>query len=287
MLKHYYKTEWNSHRFTYYTFPLILFLLAILGLVSGCRPTVGLTIAGSTSVQPFAEILAEKYMQLNKVDVVNVQGGGSSAGIKSVETGTADIGMSSRELTPDEQGLTVIPIAIDGIALIVHPSNPIQNLTLQQISDIYSGKIKKWNEVGGPSWQIHLVTREEGSGTRSAFTDMVMKKVQIDPTAIVQDSNGAVRQVVTGDKAAIGYISLGLVNSEVKAIAIDNVLPSKETILNHDYTLWRRFLFLIKGQENAAEKQFIDFTLSPDGQEILAREGLVPISSVTAGTVLR
>ena len=253
-------------------------------MLSGCRPAVGLTIAGSTSVQPFAEILAEKYMQLNKVDVVNVQGGGSSAGIKSVETGTANIGMSSRELTPDEQGLTVIPIAIDGIALILHPSNPLQNLSLAQIRDIYTGKIKNWEAVGGPNWQIHLVTREEGSGTRSAFSDLVMSGSQIYPGAIVQDSNGAVRQVIAGDKAAIGYISLGLVDNEVKALNIDGITPSKDTILNHDYKFWRRFLFLVKGQETPPEKQFIDFVLSSDGQALLSREGLVPISAVSGGT---
>jgi phosphate transport system substrate-binding protein len=251
--------------------------------VSGCRHDIGLTIAGSTSVQPFAEILAEHYMTLHPDFIINVQGGGSSAGIKSVLSGTANIGMSSRELKPDEASLTVIPIALDGLALIVHPSNPIRNLTLEQVRDIYSGKIDDWSEVGGPAWEIHIVTREEGSGTRSAFTDLVMGKIEIDPHAIVQDSNGSVREVVVGDKAAIGYISLGLVNEQVKSLEIDGVPATTQTIINNDYKLWRRFLLLIDGNETVQETQFIDFVLSQEGQSILTAEGLVPVSADTTG----
>ncbi len=257
---------------------LLILLLSLL-LVSGCRPLKGgITIAGSTSVQPFAELLAEEFMNLHPEISINVQGGGSSAGILATMSGAADIGMSSRELTGEETTLRSVPIAIDGLALIVHPSNPVKGLSLAQVREIYAGNIKNWNEIGGSEKSIHLVTREEGSGTRDAFQKLVMGKETIAATAIVQDSNGAVREVVANDPAAVGFISLGLVNERVKALEIDGIEATKENIVNSTYRLFRRFLFLTREVPTGEIKQFIEFTLSTEGQNFLSNEGLVSIS---------
>ncbi|MCL1830211.1 MAG: phosphate ABC transporter substrate-binding protein, partial [Oscillospiraceae bacterium] len=192
-----------------------ILLLLILSVLTSCvRSNTGKTVivAGSTSVQPYAEILSERYKAILPDVHVEIQGGGSSAGITAAMSSAADIGMSSRALKESEDGLWYIEIAKDGLAMVVHPDNPISNLKLKEIEMIYSGIITNWSDVGGNDANIHIITREEGSGTRSAFEELVMDGVDINPKAIVQDSNGAVRQLVSSDKNAIGYISLGLVD---------------------------------------------------------------------------
>lgn len=161
---------------------------------------------------------------------INVQGGGSSAGIQAAQSGAADIGMSSRELKLEEKGLLEIVVAWDGLAIIVHPKNPVDRLTLVEVQNIFAGNIKNWASVGGPERDIHVVTREEGSGTRGAFQEMVMGRARIFKGAVVQDSNGTVREIVAHDPSSIGYISLGLVNDRVKAIRLDGVEASPENI---------------------------------------------------------
>jgi len=149
--------------------------------------------------------------------IINIQGGGSSAGARSVLSGVAEVGMLSRELQGDEKALIPTIIAYDAIALIVHPSNPSRNLDIDEIRSIFTGEITNWLEVGGKSRKIHAVAREEGSGTRGAFDEIIMGTAEVTPGAIVQDSNGAVREIVAGDPSAIGYLSLGLVDKRVKS----------------------------------------------------------------------
>ena len=253
----------------------VIFLLFIICLMGCGRKNAALIIAGSTSVQPYAEVLAEEYEHLHPESIIDIQGGGSSAGITAARSGTADIGMSSRELNTKEQDLWSCEIAKDGLAIIVHPGNQVQELTLRQVSDIYSGKILQWNELGGTNAKIHIITREEGSGTRSAFESLVMIKDQITPKAIVQDSNGAVKQLVCGDVNSIGFISLGLVDNTVKALILNGVAASRENVINGTYSLYRPFLFVAEKEPQGFLKQFIDFILSPLGQEILLYEGLI------------
>jgi phosphate transport system substrate-binding protein len=249
------------------------FSLALLG---GCgRPKTGVIIAGSTSVQPYAEVLVEGYAVLYHDDAIDVQGGGSSAGIAAAESGTADIGMSSRDLNEKEQELWFVEIAKDGLAVIINPNNPLTDLTITQIRDIYSTKISNWSELGGSPAKIHIIAREEGSGTRSAFESLVMGEAEISPKAIVQDSNGAVRQLVADDKNSIGFISLGLVDQTVKALTLDGIVPNRENVINGTYSLFRPFLFVAGKEPVGAVKQFIDFTLSPNGQKLLEHEGLI------------
>jgi len=257
---------------------LIGVVLFLLPLLLGCaRGQAGVTLAGSTSVQPFAEALAEEYMRAQPGAVINVQGGGSSAGIQAAISGVAQIGTSSRELKPEEKAqLKPTVIALDAIAIVVHPSNPLKDLSLEQTRRIFAGKVRNWREVGGPDRPVNVVTREEGSGTRGSFQELVMGETDIFPGAIVQDSNGAVRQVVSDDPNAVGYISLGLVNESVKKITINGVMPSTDDVKNGTYKLTRPFLYVVKGTPSAEAQAFIDYTLSAEGQDLLAAEGLVP-----------
>lgn len=208
---------------------------------------------------------------------IDVQGGGSSAGIQATMNGTVAVGMSSRELKGDEKALHAIVICHDAIAIIINPKNPIANLTRDQVKNIYSGKIRNWKELGWIDRNISVVTREEGSGTRGAFEDLVMKKTFIDDAVMVQDSNGAVREVVGNDPYAMGYISLGIIDSRVKTVSVDGVLPSIETVRNKSYGIVRPFLYLTLGNPAPQAQAFIDFVLSVPGQMILRKEGLVPI----------
>ncbi len=257
---------------------LVVLILAI-SIMTGCSQTAGsgTIVAGSTSVQPYAEVLAEEFMIINPTTQIDIQGGGSSAGITAAQTQSADIGMSSRGLKDEEKSLWNIEIARDGLVLIVNPENSVDNLTLDQIQAIYTGEIIDWSQVGGWDSKIHLIAREEGSGTRSAFTELAMGDKEITPKAIVQDSNGSVMQLVAGDPNAIGFISLGLVNDEIKALYLDGVEATAANIMNGSYALSRPFLFVTHDEPRGLTKDFIDFTLSLEGQKLLSDEGLVPV----------
>jgi len=259
-------------------FAVIAAFMLLACTVSACRGgrALAVIVAGSTSVQPYAELLAEEYAHIHPDAEVDVQGGGSSAGITAVESGTADIGMSSRALKESERSLWSVEIAKDGLAIIIHPNNSLSGLTPEQLRNIYTGQIGNWAEVGGRDARIHLITREEGSGTRSAFEDLVMAGAFITPRAIVQDSNGAVRQLVAGDRDSIGFISLGLVDDTVKAVSLGGVAPTWENVSNGNYSLYRPFLFVAAAEPEGEAKGFIDFTLSPEGQRMLISEGLIP-----------
>ncbi|MEW6374911.1 MAG: phosphate ABC transporter substrate-binding protein [Thermodesulfobacteriota bacterium] len=271
---------WNLG-FGIWNLGFILCLLSILLVIPfsvGCqRSKAGITVAGSTSVEPFAELLAEEYMIRHPQSRVYVQGGGSTAGIEAVKTHAAQIGMSSRSLMAGEKDLYAITIARDAIAIIVHPKNPVRDLSLGEIRQIFTGKIRNWKEIGGHPHPIILVTREEGSGTREAFQKLVMGKEEISLESLVQDSNGAIRQVVSGDPNAIGYISLGLVNEKVSALKISGVEPSLNNIESKSYTLVRPFLFVFNGEPSGVAKSFLEFVMSPGAQKLLSKEGLVPI----------
>ena len=258
----------------------IALCVAAACLLSACgvKMDAAIILAGSTSVQPYAEILAEEYARSHPDQEVDVQGGGSSAGITAAESGIADIGMSSRALKEAEQGLWSVEIAKDGLAVIINPKNPIEDLTIEQIRRIYAAEATKWSDLGGADSKIHVITREEGSGTRSAFEELVMEKALITPKAIVQDSNGAVRLLVADDPNAIGFISLGLVDRSVKAVRLEGVAASAENVMNAWYSLFRPFLFVARGEPEGLSKQFIDFVLSEEGQRTLRKEGLIPVS---------
>lgn len=267
---------------------LVGLLLLSLSWVSGCGQKTAdtnkggglsgtLTVAGSTSVQPFSEVLAEEFMEANPGVKINIQGGGSSVGIESVVSGVAGIGAVSRTVSAEEvtQGLSWRIIALDGIAVVVNPSNPITGLKTADVMNIYLGNIKNWKELGGTDAPITVVTREEGSGTREAFSSLVMNKKDILKTAIVQNSTGAIATTVAGDKNAIGYISLSSLKPEVKALTIDGIAATETNVRTRDYKLQRPFIYVTKGEPTGLTKAFIDFVLSPEGQKLMVEEGAI------------
>jgi phosphate transport system substrate-binding protein len=255
---------------------LALSIILMTACGGGSTQYASVAVSGSTSVLPYVEVLAEEFVLRYSGNAVDVQGGGSSAGIMAVESDIADIGMSSRPLRDDEQHLWVIEIAKDGLAMIIHPQNMVYDLTLEQVRKIYTGQIERWSELGGMDAKIHIVAREEGSGTRGAFEELVMDGHRITPKALVQPTNGAMRQLVSGDPNAIGFISLGLVNENVKAVNLDGVAPTAENVTNDVYSLFRPFLLVASEKPEGATAQFINFILSPEGKEHMIKEGLVP-----------
>lgn len=259
-----------------------LMVLAVLAtpLLSACRGGASghdLVLAGSTSIQPFADKWAEVFMEKRPGLGVNVQGGGSSAGIQACKSGACQIGMSSRELKADEKDLHEIVVARDGLAIIVHPSNPVRGATIAEVKQIFAGDLLNWMFLGGPDRAITVVTREEGSGTRGAFQELVMGKTRIHRGAITQDSNGTVREIVAHDPYAIGFISLGLVDDRVRALELDGAAPTEQNIRAGRYRLVRPFLFLTRGEPTGQAREFIEFVLSDEGQELIKKEGLLPV----------
>lgn len=259
---------------------LLVWVLCLLMLVAcGFEDAqAGLSVTGSTSVAPFAEHLAERYQHQHAAAVINVQSLGSSAGIRAAIDGVAELGMSSRALKPEEaEQLDQVLIARDALALIVHPSNPLADLTHEQIQAIFAGQIRSWAELGGPPRPIVLVSREAGSGTFGAFEELVMKDVPITNSSLRQGSNGAIRQIVAADPNAIGYISLGIVDQSVKPLAINGVLPSVANVEKGSYRLVRPFLFVWrKGHQlSPLANSFVEYVLSDEGQSELTKAGLV------------
>jgi len=251
---------------------------ALLFLASGCanRGVLAVNVVGSTSVQPFAELLAQEYLAQNPDQNVEVQGGGSTAGIQAVANGLADIGMCSRSLNDEEdRQFTATIIARDGLAIVVNSANSVTELTTDQLRGLFSGSIENWKDVGGPDRPVWPITREEGSGTRESFVHLVMGKERISRRALTQESNGAVKELVKGDPSAIGYMSLGLVGDELKAIRVNGVEPSAANVLAGNYRLARPFLFVVKGTIRPEAQRFLDYVLSDEGQKALETEGLV------------
>ena len=256
----------------------LIFLALCVALAPACRrdrSATELTLAGSTSIQPFADKWAEVFMEKRPGLGVNVQGGGSSAGIQACKSGACQIGMSSRELKGDERDLVEIVVARDGLAIIVHPTNPVRGAKVAEIKQIFAGDLRNWKYLGGPDRSITVVTREEGSGTRGAFQELVMGKTRIFKGAITEDSNGTVREIVAHDPHSIGFISLGLVNEQVRALELDGAAANEENIRNGRYKLVRPFLFVSRGELTGAAKEFINFVLSEEGQALIKKEGLL------------
>lgn len=237
-----------------------------------------ITIAGSTSVQPVAEKLAAAYMAEHPNIKINVQGGGSGVGITSVQQGTVNIGTSSENVPANASNLNQTVIGKDGIAVIVNTANSVNGLTTAQLNGIFSGNITNWNQVGGSNAKIDVITREQGSGTRNNFQKIIMNGSQVMGGAIVQSSTEAVKQAVKGDPNAIGFISLSNMDSSVKAVTVDGVTISVQTVSDGSYKLQGPFLFLTKGQPKGNVADFINWVTGPEGQAIVKSTNTVPVS---------
>ena len=247
-------------------------------IVCGCGRQAGtsLTVAGSTAFQPFAEKLAEQFMAKRPDVNITVQGGGSALGIQSARSGAAQIGMADLvELPPEAKELLGVTVARDGIAIIVNPANTLTNLSLEQIRGIFQGTIKNWKEAGGADQPIRVVSREAGSGTRSSF-ETIIGGITLANDAIIQDSNGTIRETVANDQDAVGYLSHGLLNAKVKAVCVNGVECTENEIVAGQYKLVRPVFLLVLGPPAGAAKDFIDYTLSREGQETIRMNGLLP-----------
>jgi phosphate transport system substrate-binding protein len=252
-----------------------LFLIGLL--IGGCgKGKTSITLAGSTAFQPFAEKLADQYMMSHPNDNLTVQGGGSEVGIQSANSGAAQIGMADLVILPPEaNSLTATVVAKDGIAVVVNPKNQIVKLTTDQVRDIFNGKITNWKEIGGIDATITVVSREAGSGTRSSF-EQIVKNITLKKDALIQDSNGTIRETVANDANSIGYLSHGLINEKIKPLKIDEVDCTVEQIVAGNYKLVRPIYLLVKGNMEGEIKNFIDYILSPEGQKTIKADGLLP-----------
>ncbi len=265
--------------------------IALLGALTVTPVTAKETISavGSSSVTPLMEVFAETYMKTNSDVFIEVQGPGSSAGVKAAKNGSADLGMSSRNLKASEEEATLKKevIARDGIAVVVNPKNTLKALTAEQVTAIYKGEITNWKDVGGEDKPIVAITRDTASGTRGAFEDIMKlkkkisgKKVSaISPRAQVASGNGALKTNVASNPYAIGYISLGTVDSSVQALSVDGTSATVANVKNGSYKVARPFLVLYKeGKPSAKTQKFLDWMLTKDAQALVAKKGYISVN---------
>jgi phosphate transport system substrate-binding protein len=260
------------------------------------NPTLkgSLSISGSTTVQPISQEAANEFMKLHNGVQVSVAGGGSGAGIKAAGAGQVDIGESSRVITESEliqyPKLVVTGIAKDSIAVVVNPSlTGVSDLTFEQVAKIFAGEITNWKDIGGPDHAINVYTRESGSGTLGTFNEYFMTPTTgpaskqwtrtISATASVKASNGEMKTAISGDTYGIAYISLGFVDSSVKALKIAGVEATIDNVNSGKYTVQRVLWVFTNGQPSELEQAFIDYLLSPAGQKIVTDMGYIAIYS--------
>ncbi|MBI3304106.1 MAG: phosphate ABC transporter substrate-binding protein [Deltaproteobacteria bacterium] len=248
-----------------------------------------LTLAGSSTIQPVAEVLGQEFERLHLEARVNVQGGGSSVGITAPQSGLADIGMVSRALHAEEaQKLTPTTFAVDGIALIVHASNPLAGLSHQQVIDIYTGKVSNWQALGWNNARIVVVNKEEGRSTLELFEHYFALKGKFVRDAVIIGPNGQAIATVAGNPQAIAYVSIG--SSEVaakqgtpiKLLALDGVAATSANVKNGAYGLIRPLNFVTVGSPQGMAEVFLDFVLTPAGQHIVKEQEFVPVRDTIA-----
>ncbi len=269
---------------------LLMGTMLIGSLAVGCGSSDGsasqdsnkVTVSGSTSVGPVVEVLGEDFSAKNEGISVEVQQIGSSAGIKNAIEGTSQIGMASRDLKDEEKasGLKETQIAIDGIAVITNKNNEVKDLTLEQVKDIYTGKITNWKEVGGKDAPIVVVSREDGSGTRDGFQENVgFESEELTKDAQISDGSGNIKSIVEGNENSIGYISFGYVDDKVNSLTIDGVELTVENVKDNKYAIARPFLLVNKEDKISEEgTKFIEFILSEEGQKIVEDKGFISIN---------
>ena len=233
---------------------------------------------GSTSMEKVIGALSESYMAANKDVTVNYNPTGSGAGITAVQEGTCDIGLSSRALKDEEKaaGLKETVLAYDGIAIIVHPDNPVSDLSIEQIAKLYTGEITNWKDVGGSDAEVVLIGREAASGTRDGFESITGTKVKCQYRQELT-STGDVITAVSQNPDAIGYASLAAIKDSVKALSVDGVTPSEATVKDGSYQVQRPFVLVtVEGKAlSAAAQSFFDYATSADAADIIAKAGAV------------
>ena len=264
---------------------MIVLATAVFFLIgTGAAMAADLVIKGSTTVLPIAQKCVESYMKANPGVTISLSGGGSSNGIKALIDGSTDIANASRFIKDKEVKMAVekdvypVPFAVayDSIIPVVHPSNPMTNISTAQLKDIYMGKVTNFKEVGGPDLEIVVVSRDTSSGTYETWEGKVLEKERVTPRAQVLASNGAVAQAVAGNKHAIGYIGIGYLNSEVKGLTVNGIEGTEKTTLDGTFPVSRALYMFTNGWPTGKTLDFINFVLNPKlGQNEVAASGYV------------
>jgi phosphate transport system substrate-binding protein len=267
-------------------------LAAVLCMVlmpsAGFAQANRIIIDGSTTVGPIAKAFAEYYMSKNPGVNITVSESGSGNGAKSLINGTCDVADMSRFMKDEEfkaaveKGVFPVAtiVAVDGLAIVVHPSSPVQGLTIAQIRDIYTGKITNWKDVGGPNVAIVVISRDTNSGTYESFETLVMNKQKITDKAEYVGSSGAIRARVQSTPAAVGYVGLGFVDKTIKAIKVDGVAPDNVTVTSGEYPVARPLFMFTNGVPKMGSKlyNFLNLYLMQKGQQIVEEIGFVPVT---------
>ncbi len=267
-----------------------LLAVGLIWLILGANLALAaenVVIKGSTTVLPIAQAALEAYTKAHPGVNISLSAGGSGDGIKALIDKSTDIANSSREIKDKEitlaraQGVDPIAhaVAIDAIVPIVHPKNKVNGLTIDQLSQIYQGKITNWKEVGGDNLTIVVVSRDSSSGTFESWGHLVLNNARVTSKAQLQASNGAVVQAVSKNRYAIGYIGLGYLNTSLKALTVNGITASAKTALSKEYPVSRPLYMYTNGQPTGEVANLIKFVLSPAGQKLVAKEGFVPVTA--------
>jgi phosphate transport system substrate-binding protein len=263
-----------------------VFALAFSIIFSAVAFAENLVIKGSTTVLPITQKVAEAYMKDFPNVNISISGGGSGNGIKAIIDGTTDIANSSRFIKDSEvkqavdNGAYPVPfsVAYDCIVPVVHPGNPVNDLTLDQLQDIYMGKVRNWKEIGGEDRPVVVISRDTSSGTYEVWEEKVLRKERVFPGALLQASSGAVVQGVANNQNAIGYIGLGYLTDSVKATSVNGVEGSEETTLSGEFPISRPLFIFTRGWPEGTTAHFINYLLNPQkGQKIVKEAGFVPL----------
>ncbi len=244
-----------------------------------------LSTQGSTTVLPIAQAEAEAFMKTNKDADVSVSGGGSGVGIAALIDGSADIANSSRPIKSKEivlakqKGVNPVGtiIANDGIAVIVNNANKAEAITVEQLKAIYSGEITKWSQAGGSGDSIVVISRDSASGTFEVFNELVLKGAKLRTDSLMMASNKEIAETIARTPGAIGYVGLGYLSGDVKALKVAGIVPSDATVLNGTYKLARPLYVYTNGEPAGMAKEFIDFMLGAEGQKIVKETGFVTV----------
>jgi phosphate transport system substrate-binding protein len=261
--------------------------LCTLSLIAAEAAWAGnLVLKGSTTVLPIAQKVAEEFMKERPEVRISIAGGGSGNGIKALIDGTCDVAKSSRFIKRQEvelaigRGVYPVPfcVAHDCIVPVVHPDNPVVNLTTEQLKNIYKGMVRNWKEVGGPEREIVVVSRDTSSGTYEVWEEMVLGGDKVYPGALLQASNGAIVQTVAKNKNAVGYIGIGYANPEVKAVSVNGIVGSEQTTLDGTYPISRPLYMFTAGWPKPEAMLFLNYFMHPQkGQKLVREAGFVPL----------
>jgi len=282
--------------------PVVLFSFAALLVLGGCsrqsQQANAIQIKGSDTMVNLGQAWAEEFMKANPKVSVAVTGGGSGTGIAALLSNTCDIAELSRELNPEEIAMArqkgfepkQITVALDGLAVVVNPANPLSRLTLDQLAAIFSGSVRNWKEVGGSDLPIVVLSREVNSGTHVYFKEHVLRRgrkdsqVEFAANALMLPSSQAIADEVAQNSGAVGYYGMGYISAKEKALAIANdadsayVQPTIENVINNAYPISRPLLMVSRGQPRGLVASFINFVLSAEGQKIVVKIDFVPVN---------